>query len=453
MAVMVLLLHGGRFLSAQPFGVDLLSAQKGAVDLAPSENGQLLYLLNPGEGRLFEVDALSGRLLTSHFLGPLVPNPIALTCTRKKVYLLGPEGIAVYLPDRRKLSLTLRLFSGNGPNRGEIRKGRDGLLYCIHYNSSALFIIDPVQDKVVEKIHVGTSHTDVAADPSCTLAVLHQEQYYSDSRVTYVDLSFRRVLRTVPYHPPTLTRSATPPQITAGPRGVYVGYAENGASRILVAHLDHSGHLVRTLEGICFCDRPSGLEITPDEEYLLAGGNTVFDLGTGQVVHCVSTPGGLHRAARSADGKNIYFTNASSLVVTRFTRDPPPIRITGTPAPGNTLTVHLDQLRASNLYYQLGASFGTSPGIEISGNRIIPLRWDGLLWIALFTGNDLLFRDACNRLDGYGHGISTMIIPDIHGLAGLKFYLAFWTYVDTKLFEVFTLTEKALEVDILAGLR
>ena len=433
---------------AQPFGADLLSAPTGVADLAVSGDGQRLYVLVPGEHRLYHVSTVTGQLLTYENLDPSLVGPAAVATARDKVYVLGSEGVLVHHPGSTQPSSLVRLYSGLGPNRGDVRLGPDGRLYCIHYVSDTLFVLDTQKDEVAARFTVGTTHTDMALDPTGHRAFLHRENFSTGSAITILDLTTGLIEGCVPYHASNETRSRTPPQVDAGPRGVYVGYALNGSTRIRVAHLDHQGRLLRTLESECFDDKPSGLAVTPDEAYVTAGGGVVFDLGTGQAVHTVTGTGGSHRAERSPDGRQFYFSSVGSYLVTRLTRDPPAMRVSGQAVPGQTLTILLDQLAAANHYYQLGASFGDTPGLEVEPGVVIPLNWDTLLWLSLFTANEAIFRDTLYPLDRLGHGAPRMIIPAAPELVGIDVYFAFWTYVDTRTFALLTYTPEAIRARI-----
>ena len=99
-------------------------------------------------------------------------------------------------------------------------------------------------------------------------------------------------------------------------------------------------------------------------------------------------------------------------------------RLTGTPRIGTT--VFVDLAAEPDAWYQLAASFGTVPGIDL-GSRNIPLNPDGLL--ALTVGNRLptVFHNLSGYLSARGEARAWLTIPNASGLVGQSFYMAFVT--------------------------
>ena len=104
----------------------------------------------------------------------------------------------------------------------------------------------------------------------------------------------------------------------------------------------------------------------------------------------------------------------------------PTFTILGTPNPGNTLTINLNDPVNSNTNYIIALAKGTDPGILLSDGRLIPLNGDGLFFLSLFYANLIGFNNAQGTLNSNGQATATWTIP-IFAPAGLTVYLAFVT--------------------------
>ena len=71
------------------------------------------------------------------------------------------------------------------------------------------------------------------------------------------------------------------------------------------------------------------------------------------------------------------------------------------------------------------ASFGTRPGIPLPDGRTIPLFPDGLFNLSLYNTSVLNMTNWRGMLDGYGRAQATLPIPNLTGIIGTQFYVAF----------------------------
>lgn len=98
--------------------------------------------------------------------------------------------------------------------------------------------------------------------------------------------------------------------------------------------------------------------------------------------------------------------------------------LTGVPRVGTT--VFVDLAAEPDAWYQLAASFGTRPGIDL-GSRNIPLNPDALLVLTLSNQLPGVFQNLAGYLNARGEARAWMVIPNAAGLVGVSFYMAFVT--------------------------
>jgi len=110
---------------------------------------------------------------------------------------------------------------------------------------------------------------------------------------------------------------------------------------------------------------------------------------------------------------------------TRFTVNTVTIVGTGTPRPGNTITLILSAPADAGLPYQVGTSLGTGP-IMID-TRTLGLSLDGVL-IASVTGSlPTVFQDYSGLLQAGGSGQAKLNLPNLSVLVGIRLHSAFLT--------------------------
>ena len=103
------------------------------------------------------------------------------------------------------------------------------------------------------------------------------------------------------------------------------------------------------------------------------------------------------------------------------------LKSSGTPAPGNSFELIInDPLDAGKQYFIL-ASFGNYPAIILPDGRVIYLTNDGLFSYIIQSANTGFFQNTYGTLDQLGRAIATISIPNIPGLSGLDLYFAFVT--------------------------
>jgi hypothetical protein len=100
----------------------------------------------------------------------------------------------------------------------------------------------------------------------------------------------------------------------------------------------------------------------------------------------------------------------------------PTITKVGTGALGTAVTFTYSSPGDGGKAALIGWSFGTSPGINLGGLRVLPLNHDFLFDLAL-TGNPVLSPTAV-VLDGVGQAQSVFLVPNLSWLVGVTTWVA-----------------------------
>ncbi|MBT3866272.1 DUF2341 domain-containing protein [Candidatus Woesearchaeota archaeon] len=98
---------------------------------------------------------------------------------------------------------------------------------------------------------------------------------------------------------------------------------------------------------------------------------------------------------------------------------------------GNTVDVYLYDWDNPFIEYALLASTGTTPGINLSDGRVIPLNSDEIFSKMRHNSSTLGFVNANSTLDSNGEAVVTWNIPFRSGYVGEKVYFAFVAYNGT----------------------
>jgi len=110
---------------------------------------------------------------------------------------------------------------------------------------------------------------------------------------------------------------------------------------------------------------------------------------------------------------------------TRFTVHTVNIVGTGTPRPGNTVTLMLSSPADGTLPYQVGTSLGTGPiMIDV---RPLGLGLDGVLIASVSGSLPMVFQDYSGVLQTNGSGQAKLNIPNLSVLVGIRLHSAFLT--------------------------
>jgi hypothetical protein len=101
------------------------------------------------------------------------------------------------------------------------------------------------------------------------------------------------------------------------------------------------------------------------------------------------------------------------------------ILLSGSPAPGGTVTLALSMSADAGLGYQIGSAFGAGP--TPIGNRFIGLSVDDLLVLSVSGFLPGTFVNYPGRLDASGKAQAQLRIPGLPALRGLRIHSAFVT--------------------------
>jgi len=103
-----------------------------------------------------------------------------------------------------------------------------------------------------------------------------------------------------------------------------------------------------------------------------------------------------------------------------------PLIASGTPQPGQTVSLQLDVASDAGFAYQMGTSLGNS-GIPIGGGRVIPLSPDLVLSLSLSGALPTVFQNYAGLLDAQGQATAALALPGVLELAGIQLHNAFVT--------------------------
>ena len=181
-------------------------------------------------------------------------------------------------------------------------------VYTIYASSNDLLAIDTTTSTLVGSVNVGTLTTGVGVSPSGTRVYVSSKL----GELTVVDAQNMAIVD-VKYFVAPDDISSHHTALAVGHDGiVYVGYVDTN-NDFNVARLDADGNLLDTLETP---DWSTGLEISVDGQYLIAGNGNIIDVHTMTVIEDVDTGIGSYQVNVSPTGGRAYVTNYNSTFVT-----------------------------------------------------------------------------------------------------------------------------------------
>jgi len=376
--------------------------------VTPTSDGRLLFTTSDN-GIIGVFDAVEGRYQEAIDLRGLVVWPTGGVVARGKLYVESFTDIVVIDATTLEVLTLIPQRHFLGSHFGALVATADGSsVFGIVGSTTHLARVDTETDTIDGEVEVGGNFTGIGISPDETRVYLSSKE--EPGRFLVIDAETLEILADTRYADDEHGMLEFPTEITvAGDGTVYVSYVD-GDFYGRVAILSPEGEFLGSHEASSYS---TGVDITPDGEFLILGNGDILGTQFGEQVAHVDLPTGLASVSLGADGGSAYITNINSQFLYAIDGFTPLLFAEGDVEIGGEIVLSLRVPGDPERMFQVLASGGASEGILLPDGRVFPLDDDHILrYSREVVEENPVFHGFVNFLDETGTGQATISVNE-----------------------------------------